>query len=151
MSGLNSFKKIRKPLIWLKRTWLRKVWGLDIHPTVEMSLSAKFDLTYPAGIHVDAYSYIAFDARILSHDMVRNLRSQTRIGKNCFIGGRSLILPGVTIGDSCIVGAGSVVTRSVPPNSIVAGNPAEILYTEAHLLSYGRLDPARPPQRVPKT
>ena len=148
MAGLSKFKKIRKPLVWLKRTWLRKIWGLDIHPTVEMSLSAKFDLTHPAGIHIDAYSYIAFDARILSHDMVRNLNAHTWIGKNCFIGGRSLILPGVTIGDSCIVGAGSVVTRSVPPNSIVVGNPAKVIYTDAHLLSYGRVDPAKPPLRI---
>jgi len=149
--SLNRLRKIRKSVVWLKRYWLRKVWGLDIHPTVEMSLSAKFDLTYPAGIHVDAHTYVAFDARILSHDMTRNLRTDTRIGKNCFIGGRSLILPGVTIGDSCIVGAGSVVTRSVPPFSIIAGNPAKVIYTDAHLLSYGRIDPARPPRRCDNT
>ena len=146
--SLNQLRSIRRLVVGLRRTWLRRVWGLDIHPTVEMSLSAKFDLTYPAGIHIAAFSYIAFDARILSHDMTRNLRAHTRIGQNCFIGGRSLILPGVTVGDSCIVGAGSVVTRDVPPNSIVAGNPARVIYTEAHLLSYGRIDPARPPQRV---
>lgn len=146
--GLNKLKKVRRILVGLRRTWLRKVWGLDIHPTVEMSLSAKFDLTHPAGIHIGAYTYVAFDARILSHDMTRNLRADTRIGQNCFIGGRSLILPGVTIGDSCIVGAGSVVTRSVPPNSIVAGNPAKLIYTDVHLLSYGRIDPKRPLQRA---
>lgn len=110
-------------MVGLRRIWLRRVWGLDIHPTVEMFLAARFDLTYPAGIHISAYSYIAFDARILSHDMTRNPRVHIRIGQNCFIGGRSLILPGVMIGDSCIVGAGSVVTRSRPANSIVAGNP----------------------------
>ena len=146
--GLNRFRTFRKFLVALRRLWLSKVWKLDIHPTVEMSLSAKFDLTHPRGVHIGAYSYIAFDARILSHDMTRNFRADTRIGRNCFIGGRALILPGVEIGDSCIVGAGSVVTRSVPPHSIVAGNPARILYTDAHLLSYGRIDPARPPKRV---
>lgn len=146
--NLNKLRKIRKSLIFLRRFWLRKFWRLDLHPTVEMSLSAKFDLTHPQGVHIGAYSYIAFDARILSHDMPRNLRAHTRIGRNCLIGGRSLILPGVEIGDSCIVGAGSVVTKSVPPNSIVAGNPARILYSDAHLLSYGRIDPKRPPKRV---
>ena len=90
-------------------------------------MSAKFDLTNPKGIHVGAYTYVAFDARILAHDMTRGLRLHTRIGRNCFIGGRSLILPGVTIGDSCIVGAGSVVTRSVPSNCVVAGNPARVV------------------------
>lgn len=146
--SLNRLRKLRKTLVWCRRTWLRRVWGLDIDPTAEMSLSAKFDLTHPQGIHIGAYSYIAFDARILSHDMTRRLRVHTRIGRNCFIGGRSLILPGVTIGDSCIVGAGSVVTRDVPPNSIVAGNPAKVIYTDARLLSYGRIDPDNPPRRV---
>ncbi len=145
--SLKRFRKLRKLVVGLKRTWLRRVWKLDIDPTVEMSLSSRFDLTYPKGIHVGAYTYVAFEARILSHDMTRNMKVDTRIGKNCFIGGRSLILPGVTIGDSCIVGAGSVVTRSVPANSIVAGNPARILYSGVTLLSYGRIDPANPPQR----
>jgi serine acetyltransferase len=146
--SLNRFKKFRGVLVAIKRSWLRHIWKMDIDPTVQMSLSAKFDLTHPKGIHLGAHSYFAFDSRILSHDMTRNLRAHTRIGRNCFIGGRSLILPGVTIGDSCIVGAGSVVTRSVPANSIVAGNPARILYTDAFLLSYGRIDPNRPPRRV---
>lgn len=145
---LNQFRKVRKALVATKRFWLRRVWKLDIDPTVEMSLSAKFDLTNPKGIHIGAYSYIAFDVRILSHDMTRNYRPHTRIGKNCFIGGRSIILPGVTIGDSCLVGAGSVVTKSVPSHCIVAGNPAKIIYTDAHLLTYGRFDPNRPPKRV---
>ncbi|WP_018262804.1 sugar O-acetyltransferase [Methylobacterium sp. WSM2598] len=47
-----------------------------------------------------------------------------RIGANCWIGGGALILPGVTIGDDAIVGAGSVVTRDVPAGATVVGNPA---------------------------
>ena len=50
-----------------------------------------------------------------------------RIGNNTFIGARALILPGVNIGDDCIVGAGSVVTKSVPNGSIIAGNPARVV------------------------
>jgi hypothetical protein len=146
--SLNRFKKLRKLAVGVKRTWLRRVWKLDIDPTVEMSLSARFDLTHPKGIHIGPYTYVAFEARILSHDMTRNIKVHTRIGRNCFIGGRSLILPGVTIGDSCIVGAGSVVTRSVPAHSIVAGNPARLLYSGVTLLSYGRIDPANPPRRT---
>ena len=48
------------------------------------------------------------------------------IGRNVWIGGGALILPGVTIGDDAIVGAGSVVTRDVPAGTTVAGNPARI-------------------------
>ena len=49
------------------------------------------------------------------------------IGDNVWIGRNSIILPGVEIGDHSVVGAGSIVTNSVPPRSLVAGNPARVL------------------------
>ena len=49
------------------------------------------------------------------------------IGRNVWIGGAALILPGITVGDNAIVGAGSVVTRDVPAGVTVAGNPARLL------------------------
>jgi maltose O-acetyltransferase len=50
-----------------------------------------------------------------------------RIGARVWIGGGAIVLPGVTIGDDTIIGAGSVVTKSVPPRMIAAGNPCRIL------------------------
>ena len=50
-----------------------------------------------------------------------------RIGHDVWIGGGAIILPGVTIGDRSVIGAGSVVVRDVPPAKVVAGNPARIL------------------------
>ena len=50
-----------------------------------------------------------------------------KIGRGCFIGARSIILKGVTLGDRVIVGAGSIVTKDFPAFSIVAGNPARII------------------------
>ncbi len=47
------------------------------------------------------------------------------IGKDCWVGIRSIIMPGVTIGDGAVVGAGSVVTKDVEPFTVAAGNPAE--------------------------
>ena len=47
-----------------------------------------------------------------------------KIGNDVWIGAKAIILPGVTIGDGCVIAAGSVVTKCIEPYSIVAGNPA---------------------------
>ncbi|KAK2775408.1 acetyltransferase, CysE/LacA/LpxA/NodL family [Colletotrichum kahawae] len=49
------------------------------------------------------------------------------IGDDCWLAGNVIILPGVTVGNGCVVGAGSVVTKDVPPYHVVAGNPARVL------------------------
>ena len=54
----------------------------------------------------------------------RHLGRPITIGRNVWIGGHAVIMPGITIGDHAIVGAGSIVTRNVPPRGRVAGNPA---------------------------
>lgn len=85
---------------------------------------------------------------VLAHDYCRGengtgKRYETYIGKNCVIGINSIILPGLTIGDHCVVAAGSVVTKSIPPHSMVAGNPAKVLRTgvvvsdKGQILNYG--------------
>lgn len=55
------------------------------------------------------------------------LHSPVHIGNDVFIGARCIILKGVTIGDRAIIGAGSVVACDVPPDSMVAGNPAKVV------------------------
>ena len=52
---------------------------------------------------------------------------QTHVKKNASIGSSATLLCGITVGENAVVGAGSVVTKDVPPNAIVAGNPARIL------------------------
>ena len=63
----------------------------------------------------------------------------TYIGNQCIIGYASIILPGVRLGDNVIVGAGSVVSREVPSNCIVAGNPAKIIKINIEIDKHGRI------------
>lgn len=139
MISINYFKSIRRILIKIRAIYLTKLWGMDIHPTAILSLSSKMDKVFPVGVHIGEKSYVAFEARILTHDMVRGVYTHTRIGKNCFIGGRSTILPGVHIGDGCIIGACSVVTKDIPPYSIAVGNPAHVVKSGIQVGEYGRL------------
>ena len=50
-----------------------------------------------------------------------------RIGNNVWIGANAVVLPGITIGDNSVIGAGSVVTRDVPPDVVAVGNPCRVL------------------------
>jgi acetyltransferase-like isoleucine patch superfamily enzyme len=64
-------------------------------------------------------------AKFSTHSRAPNL--QVKIGHDVWIGRSAIVLPGVEIGDGAVVGAGAVVTKSVPPYAIVAGNPARLI------------------------
>ena len=53
--------------------------------------------------------------------------NDVHIGKNVWVGAGAIILPGITIGDNSVVGAGAIVTKDVPENVVVVGNPARII------------------------
>ena len=50
-----------------------------------------------------------------------------KVGNNAWIGGNVVVLPGVTIGDNVVIGAGSVVNKDIPSNSVAVGNPCNVI------------------------
>ena len=91
----------------------------------------------PTLIHIGDRVTISSDVFFCTHDnaSIKAIPGQTdvigkiSIGNDCFIGMRSILMFGVTLGDHCIVGAGSVVTHSFPSRTVVAGNPAKAICT----------------------
>lgn len=99
---------------------------MDIGRDVIISRSAKLDRAInPRGIHIGEGTWILTEAMVLSHDHCRGLKADTHIGENCVIGVRSIIMPGVSIGNSCIVAAYSVVTKNTPPPLHSGGESSE--------------------------
>jgi acetyltransferase-like isoleucine patch superfamily enzyme len=123
----------------LRRGILRGIYHMNISKTARISFGAYLDKTNPKDIFIDDESFVAVGAMILTHDYCRSLYKKTSIGKQCFIGAYSIILPGVSIGDHVIVGAGSIVTKDVKANCIVAGNPAKIIKENINTTKYGKL------------
>jgi len=113
---------------------------MNIAKDVRLSFKSRIDKTNPKGLTIGEKTMVAFDAIILSHDYAtRRHAAKTVIGSYCFIGCGSIIMPNVTIGDHAIVAAGSVVTKDVPSNCIVAGNPAKVIKTGIDTIAYGML------------
>lgn len=96
----------------------------------------------PYLISIGDNTTVSFDVAFVTHDaatrVIRNLPDGNKetviygpikVGKNCFIGCRSTILAGVTIGDNTIIGAGSVVNSDIPSNCVAAGVPCKVICT----------------------
>lgn len=105
--------------------------------------NVSFDFFSQGKIYIGEKSVITNGVLILTHDYsidcgLSSINMEDKkfeslfykdvhIGKNSFIGQRAVILPGVCIGDNCIVGAGCVVSKNIPNDSIVVGNPCRIV------------------------
>lgn len=102
--------------------------------------SIRFDTTTPGLITIGDNVSITADVSILTHDFCSSVfrqkyndylpgRSKVVIGNNVYIGQKVMILRGVTIGDNVIIGAGAIVTKDIPSDSVAAGIPARVVCT----------------------
>lgn len=130
---------VRIIILTFYRFCLVRVRGMNISSSARISLTAFLDKTYPKGIYIDDETFVAREALILTHDYCRSFYHATKIGKRCFIGVRAVILPGITIGDEVVVGAGSVVTKDIPSNCVVAGNPARVIKHNIRTGKFGKM------------
>ena len=108
--------------------------GRNIHIEKNVFINSGCKFQDQGGVYIGENSLIGHNVILatLNHEMDPYHRADLHpkpihIGKRVWIGSGSMILPGITIGDNSIVGAGSIVTKNVPPNVIVAGNPAKFI------------------------
>lgn len=120
-----------------------KYWekaGVDVRGHFRVGYDVYFDAGNAEKIHIEEGVWIAARCLILCHKRILKeycigddynktpyqIKDVT-LKKGCCIGMQSIIMPGVTIGEGAIVGAGSVVTRDVPPYTVATGNPAVVV------------------------
>jgi maltose O-acetyltransferase len=126
--------------------------GLRIGRNVFVGGGTVLDADFAHLIEIGDDTVISLGVMVLAHDAStrRHLGysrvAPVRIGRRVFVGARAIVLPGVTIGDDAIVGAGSVVTRDVAPGTVVAGNPARVITTTEQYLERHRRELGRRPR-----
>lgn len=125
----------------LGSTGLAKKEGLVVDSGVSVMGGVSFG-TEPYLIHLHKNCRISIGVTFITHDggtwAFRNDNEKFKhvikygkieVGEYSFVGAKSTILPGVTIGDHCVIGAGSLVNKDVPNGSVVAGVPARFICT----------------------
>lgn len=108
--------------------------GKNIHLGKNVFINAGCKFQDQGGIWIGDGTLIGHNTVLatLNHGMMPEERHDLlpkpiHIGKNVWIGSNSTILPGVTIGDNAVIGAGSVVTKDIPENKIAVGSPARVI------------------------
>ena len=112
-------------------------WGRK-HVHFGKCVYANFNFTAVDDTHIYVGDYTMFGPNVIlataGHPILPKLRQEAyqynmpvHIGKNCWLGAGVIVLPGVTIGDNTVIGAGSVVTKDIPSNVVAVGNPCRVL------------------------
>ncbi|EKO3852593.1 sugar O-acetyltransferase [Vibrio harveyi] len=115
---------------------LRANWGCHTH--LGDNVYANFNLTLVDDTHIYIGDHVMIGPNVTiataGHPIDPELRRDiaqfnipVHIGNNVWIGANSMVLPGVTIGENSVIGAGSVVTKDIPANVVAVGNPCRVL------------------------
>ena len=112
-------------------------WG-GHHVHFGKNIYANFNLTLVDDTHIYVGDYTMFGPNVViatgGHPLLPELREKgyqynaaVHIGRNCWIGAGVIIVPGITVGDNVVIGAGSIVTKDIPSNVLAVGNPCRVL------------------------
>lgn len=141
---MNRFSKICKIYLMVMAKldpvkYARKV-GVNMGEGIHIYGNAyKMFGTEPWAIKLGSHVHITDGVRFVNHDggtlIFRHkipdleITKKISVGDYVYIGNQSIIMPGVKIGNNCVIGAGAVVTRSIPDNSVAVGVPARVIKT----------------------
>ncbi|PTI42942.1 acetyltransferase [Staphylococcus xylosus] len=116
------------PIVKLKHWIYRKFLKMNIGAETAFAFKVVPDLLYPEYITIGKNCVIGYNTTILTHEfLVDEFKTgPVHIGDNTLIGANVTILPGVTIGKNVKVGAGAVVSKDIPDNTLAYGNPIQI-------------------------
>ena len=116
------------PNVRIKHWLYRHVLNMEIGSHSAFAYKVVPDILNPSLIHVGENCVIGYNTTILTHEfLVDEYRTgKVYIGDNTLIGANVTILPGVTIGSNVKVGAGTVVSKSIPDSAFAYGNPMQI-------------------------
>ena len=120
------------------RLSLYRAMGVSIGDHVFVGLDTWLDDQFPELVVLEDEVVVSFRVTVVVHDDARRMDrveagqaagtvAPVVLKKGCYIGACALLLPGVTVGERAVVAAGAVVTRDVPPGTIVAGVPARVV------------------------
>jgi galactoside O-acetyltransferase len=146
------------PNCYIETPFYANFGGRHVH--FGKNVYANFNLTLvdDTHIYVGDYTLIGPNVTIATagHPIQPDLRksgyqynASVHVGKNCWLGAGVIVLPGITIGDNVIAGAGAIVTKNLPDNVVAVGNPARVLrevnehdqkyYFKNHLIPWNEL------------
>ncbi|CAD2071573.1 acyltransferase [Phocicoccus pinnipedialis] len=113
------------PSTRLKHVFYKRGLNMKLGNHVSVAYKAMPDLFYPERITIGNNSIIGYNTTILTHEyLIDEYRiGDVVIGQQTMVGANVTVLPGVTIGENCMIGAGTVVSKDVPDNSLAYGNP----------------------------